>query len=394
MPPLQRARINPILIRWARESILMSLDQAASRIHVPPARIRSWESGEAQPTVRQAQAAASAYRRPFATFFLSEPPADDPPPPDFRRLPGGGRPTTSPELAVEIRRAHFRRDAALGLLRSLELDAPDPGSIAGEIERAEEDAVEVRQRLGITIQPQPRWSTQYEALNAWKDAIEISGVLVFHFSGVEVAEARGFSIASRPLPAVALNGEDAPYGRIFTLMHEFAHVLAGEAGNCNLVDYFENDQGAAIERYCNAVAAAVLMPRTDFLEHPIVSRHQNLTDWSDLELTALSTAYRVSREAALRRLLTLGRTTRDFYRSKRRELVPLDVPPSGGGFLTWPQRAIRSSGHLFGGLVLDAYHREAITSADLTEYFGVRIKHLPEIERRLEGRNMLTGGRP
>jgi hypothetical protein len=54
--------------------------------------------------------------------------------------------------------------------------------------------------------------------------------------------------------------------------------------------------------------------------------------------------------------------------------------------------AVRDVGKPFARLVVDAYRSDAITGSDLSEYLGVRLKHLPAIEARLSGPDMLTGG--
>ena len=62
---------------------------------------------------------------------------------------------------------------------------------------------------------------------------------------------RGFSIAARLLPAIVLNIKDSPYARVFTLIHELAHVILQEEGVCELYE----DLGC-VEVFCNAVAAS------------------------------------------------------------------------------------------------------------------------------------------
>ena len=93
----------------------------------------------------------------------------------------------------------------------------------------------------------------------------------------------------------------------------------------------------------------------------------------------------------LRRLLALGLTTQDFYRAERERLTR---PPNQteGGPIPVPRRAIRSVGQRFARAVIDAYEREAITSTDVSEYLGVRLKHLDAIRALLDGPNVLTGG--
>ena len=52
---------------------------------VPIEKLKEWEDGTNQPTIRQAETLAKAYRRPFALFFLPEIPRDFQPLQDYRR---------------------------------------------------------------------------------------------------------------------------------------------------------------------------------------------------------------------------------------------------------------------------------------------------------------------
>ena len=60
--------------------------------------------------------------------------------------------------------------------------------------------------------------------------------------------------------------------------------------------------------------------------------------------------------------------------------------------MTVPRRAVRTLGQPFIRLILDAYYNDRITTSDLSEYIGVRIKHIPDIEGLLATHNRLTGG--
>ena len=85
---IQRANIHGQILKWARESMNLTAEEAAKRIGVPCSRLESWERDEAKPTVRQAREASRIYRRPLAVFFLKDPPRDFHVPHDFRRVPG------------------------------------------------------------------------------------------------------------------------------------------------------------------------------------------------------------------------------------------------------------------------------------------------------------------
>ena len=92
------------MLLWARESIGMSIEEAAQAADVDAARLAGWEHEPQvdRPTIAQVRKLAVAYRRPLAAFFLPEPPREQQLVADFRRLPGSPR-DPSPELIVELR---------------------------------------------------------------------------------------------------------------------------------------------------------------------------------------------------------------------------------------------------------------------------------------------------
>jgi transcriptional regulator with XRE-family HTH domain len=66
----EKASITPNLLRWARESARMTLDVAAAKVPTKPEKLEEWENGVSQPTIKQVQILAKAYKRPLAVFFL------------------------------------------------------------------------------------------------------------------------------------------------------------------------------------------------------------------------------------------------------------------------------------------------------------------------------------
>jgi Zn-dependent peptidase ImmA (M78 family) len=140
-----------------------------------------------------------------------------------------------------------------------------------------------------------------------------------------------------------------------------------------------------VERFCNAVAAAMLLPAKYLLEEPMVAVHRG-TEWSDHELTTLANRYGVSREAVLLRLLTLRQTSETFYWSKRREFVAYykaHPRPKAKGGPAVHVTAVSRAGGLFTRLVLNSYHQHIITAADVSEYLAVGVPHLPKVEGEL-----------
>lgn len=392
MRAVQRAHIKGDILRWARETMNLDIPEAARKIGVNPDRLSQCETGQALLTLRQLRNAATAYKRPLAAFFLPDVPKDFHVPHDFRRTPGEPERAFSPELTTAIREAQYRRTLAIELAE----DIPEkPMSFVGSASMAvsaDQLAGRVRELLDVSLDRQKSWDKPYDPLNNWKDAIEKTGALVFHFSHVDVEEVRAFSIDEVPFPVISVNGADSPNGRVFSLMHEFGHLLLGDGGTCDFREIQgirSSDQEAEV--FCNYLAGAVLVPEKDFVALPSVREADTSTTWDDPQLQELAKLYGVSSQVILRRLLITGKTNRTFYRAKQRELAELGKEAGKKGFLTPPRRAIRNIGQPFLRIVLGAYYRESITSSDLAEYIGVRLKHLTTIEDRLAGRNVLTG---
>jgi len=82
------ALVNPTLLAWAREQSGYAPEPVAKRLSVKVDRFLAWERGDRKPTVRQVEALAKVYHRPFGLFFLPQPPELPPLAAEYRRLPG------------------------------------------------------------------------------------------------------------------------------------------------------------------------------------------------------------------------------------------------------------------------------------------------------------------
>jgi len=383
------ALVEPSLLIWARQSAgYRTVEAAAQKARFPTKQLEDWENGDSRPTINQLRELGRIYGRPLAVFYLPEPPKGFNPMSlkDYRRLPEATGQRESPELIAEIRQAWFRREVALELSEDWEDAPPQFEALAYLTESAERVGARVRDLLGVSLEEQANWRNEREALRNWQFALEEAGVLVFQAWGVDIREMRGFSLTERPFPVVVVNVKDSPRGRIFSLMHELAHILLHEDGLCDL-GYREprSSNLKRIERFCNNVAAAALVPRGDLLAQPIVEDKPSYTaKWSWDELQKLSSYYKVSDQAMLRRLLTLGKTDEGFYWQTLKGIqnrVRKKKPGSSStGGPQQSEKAVSKAGHLFTELVLDSYNDERITSSDLSDYLGVRLKHVPSIE--------------
>jgi Zn-dependent peptidase ImmA (M78 family)/transcriptional regulator with XRE-family HTH domain len=387
-----KALIEPPMLVWARETASLSQEEVAHSLGVPVERVQEWERGKDSPTVGQLRRLADKCKRPLSVFYLPEPPQGFKALRDLRRLPGAEDRRFSPQLAYEVRVAYERRLVALEMFADLG-EAPPELGVAGALNNDPEAlARRLRERLGVTLAQQARWNN--EAFRGWRDAIESAGVLVFVLSGahhqVDLEEMRGFAIAEDPLSVVVVNGKDRTPGRVFTLLHELAHVALGQSAIENDVEAGDALPPPArnVERFCNRVAAAVLMPRDELLAEPIVTGRRQGTEWSNEEVLALARRYGVSREALLLRLVELGRAEQAFYQRMRHEYARQREEaeePETGGFAPYQYQVLGHLGRGFARLVLEAYHSKRLTLSTVSGVLGVQAKYVPIIERAAFG---------
>jgi len=315
---------------------------------------------------------------------------------DFRRLSDQVARRASPELVFEIRRARDRRELAIQLCEATEGAIPSFSLSATPRDDPEQLGGAIRRVLGITYQDQIQYRPDYPALNWWRGVLEQAGVLVFQARDVPVKEARAFSITDAPFPVVVTNIKDAPRARLFSMLHEICHIALQKGGVCDL--YEEGDGPSTddrqIEVLCNRAAGAALVPRECLLSEPVVQQKGRATIWDDEEVRFLADRYGVSREVLLRRLLICGRTTEEFYRARRRELLreyeALEQQRQPG-FAPPHRVAVSVAGTFFVRLVLSSYYQDKITASDVADFLEIRLKHLKTIEAEVLGSSGGTG---
>lgn len=392
------AVITPRVLKWARERLGLSLSDAARQIGVKEETLSAWEHQERYPTLTKLYVLAEKYGQPPAVFYLPEPPPDEPLPHDFRFLPESADQGVNPPLVKEIRRAQRIRDEALDLLEDLGLRQPTFTVRAQLSDEPENVAQKIRAVLGVDLNEQSRWRDVGIARKVWTEATERISILVFYTERISIREFRGVSLGGEGLPVILLNGQDSDAGRVFTLMHEIAHLALHNAGICNPFEVPSKTKtlNTGTELFCNRVAAATLMPKISLLEDPQVRKATRQTEWPDDYLEPLARHYSVSREAMLVRLLELGRTNQDYYDLRRRDFkreyeLYQQRKKETRAKIPYKYRILNRNGRAYLKLVLSALYENIITTADVASLTGVNLKHMGSVEEELFGRPIIFG---
>ncbi len=327
--------VKPELLRWARERARRTVDSLSKTFP----KYEQWESGEAQPTLKQVERLAKTLHVPLGFLFLEAPPEEPLPIPDFRTMPQARFSRPSPELLETIYTCQQRQEWYRNYLLSLgEKPLPFVGSVT-IVDDVNAVAADIRNRIKLDIQERSTIPTWTQALSRFIDQVEAIGVLVM-MNGVvgnnthrslDPEEFRGFALVDDLAPLIFINGADTLSGKTFTLAHELAHIWLGKSGisDASLERYPEEE----VERWCNQVAAELLVPEA------MLTEQYNPENDLRQELNRLARIFKVSTLVILRRLFDAEfvdwQTYRQVYEKELERLRAYERPASedkGGNF--------------------------------------------------------------
>ncbi|NBA98619.1 ImmA/IrrE family metallo-endopeptidase [Pseudomonas sp. R5(2019)] len=314
----QAALVNPAILSWSRQRAGLSTEDVARKLPVKPGRVKEWEAGQSQPTFKQAQHWASIAHVPFGFLFLKEPPVEQLPLPDLRTLDG-----------VYPGAARLKYD---------------------------------------------------EYMRALIEAAESAGILVMR-SGValgnthrklDVGEFRGFAVSHAIAPVVFINSADADTARLFTLIHELAHIWMGSSG----ISDGGTPMGRSEEVFCNAVAGEFLVPEAQF--HKVWNAD---IDWQE-NLPPLASRFHVSTLVIGRRARDLGYITTEQYGAYYQQVLKAFQERVGAGG-SYYRTAVAKNSARFSRAVLAQTMSGRMLLRDAGKLLGVQPANLQTYARKL-----------
>ncbi len=319
------------VLQWAASRAWLSDTELEKRFRKWPL----WLRGEALPTLKQLEEFARLTHTPFGYFFLPDPPEVPLPVPDFRTHHDTLFREPSTALLDTIflcqQRQEWYRDYAL-------MQGLQPLLFVGSVtltDNPETVAAQMRQTLLLSVAERQTLPTWTDALRQLVAKAEDAGVLVMATSIVgsnshrklDTKEFRGFALADEFAPLVFLNTADSKAAQMFTLAHELAHLWLAATGLSAPEAGVLPDQ--QIERWCNHVAAELLVPADEL--HAVYNSALAVND----ELQRLARFFKVSTLVVLRRLYEAGLMTREamnqYYRQELDRILSLEGNKSGGG---------------------------------------------------------------
>jgi Zn-dependent peptidase ImmA (M78 family) len=383
-----RVEVRPPLLEWARARSGIGEEDWERRFP----RYEAWLAGDTAPTLKQLEEFAHKTHTPVGFLFLDTPPAEPVPIPDFRTV--GDRPVGDFEVvSADLLDVVYTCQARQEWYRNHQLlNGEDPVRFVGTL-RTATPVVAAAAAMGEVLQ----WDADARAAcRTWSDALtrlrenaEAAGVLVM-ISGIvgsdthrklRPEEFRGFALADDYAPLVFINGADGKAAQVFTLAHELAHLWLGETALSDLDPAAVRDN--AVERWCNQVAAELLVPMEEF---------QALFDpGTDLraQLDPLAAHFRVSTQVILGRIREAGHLSwEEFFHElavERDRIAAITSEAGGSGGNFYNTKPVQVSKRFAAALVASAFEgqttypvafrllglKKASTFDSLAEHLGV-----------------------
>jgi Zn-dependent peptidase ImmA (M78 family)/DNA-binding XRE family transcriptional regulator len=372
-----QALVNPELLSWARHRSGLSGAALAKKLNVKVERIKQWELGETKPTFKQAQGIAKYTYTPFGFLFLQFPPDEPLPIPDFRTVDGREVEQPSPELrdiiSQVLKKQEWYRDYLL-------FNEFEPNVFVGSITlktSISEAVMAIREAIGVGIPQGGTWEEYQQNLIL---GAEKAGVMVMR-SGIvgnnthrklQVSEFRGFAIADMYAPVVFINSSDAPAARVFTLLHELAHIGLGSSGISNLNNSSENE-----ESYCNQVAGEFLVPQKTLMS--MWSEENTLID----NCAVVAAKLHVSKLVVARRSADICLISRQEYNDFHQAEIEAFRNNSSKGGDFYRTAKVRNSDIMSQAVISEA-RRGRVLIRDAGRLLGVAPGSLKDYENRLQ----------
>ena len=268
-------KVNPVILRWARETAGLGEEEAAAKLGIRAARdvaavkrLRRLEEGADAPSRPLLLRMAKHYRRPLLVFYLAAPPRQGDRGQDFRTLPQGRPFEDEPLLDALIRDVQARQS----MIKSALLDEDEVELLAfvGSLTMdagVENVVASIGSLLGLTVDDYRRTPNLHEAFGKLRSCTEKAGVFVLllgnlgsHHTNIDLDTFRGFALADDVAPFLVINDQDHHGAWSFTLLHEFTHLLLGQTGVSG------GQPEKLVEKFCNQVASDFLLPSHDLRE--------------------------------------------------------------------------------------------------------------------------------
>ena len=368
-------RVNPKLLRWAREECGYSPTEIAGRIHTDQEQYAIWEDSGTGLSLNDLVALSKVCKRQIAFFFLPNIPPKTKKPTDFRNLEPVLAKLSDKTLLAIRRTARFQdfllqlqgpeyyRNKYSWLSKYREL-------FHGRLD-SDESIDWIRNLLGYPVDEQLTAKIDSEtSYRRWRNSVEHNlGIHIFQFAMPKV-EVQGFSYSNSPPYCITINNAYPSTSRTFTLFHELSHILRSQSGLCKPDDTTIRREETSVEYDCNSFAGSLLVPSRE-----VVPAKDKDT------IFKYATIFKISSEVYLRRLFSIGHVSESEFFPLLDEIRKSVLPTRPHYSKSPVNKSINSRGVALFNSTLDAMNGKHIPYSLASDILGLKINYLSGLQR-------------
>ena len=387
--------VSAKLLKWARKRIGMSpedVEQASCKLKkkgfsvVKADDVRAWEEGKKTPDYEHLETLTEIYVCPISWFFMDSPPEEG----DItKRLSCRGLHKDWTELSWETRQtlAWFVEMAEwiCELIEEHNINWQVDLPLYTDKSNPDEVAQKERRRLGFTANVRKQWREPADAFFWWRRKIETTGVFCLQ-KRLKAQELRGAvywsKAGERTFPFILVNSEDveAAQGRVFTLLHEYGHLILTDEQQGIVCDFRGTTEEGNPEPVVNLFAARMLLTpeelKQQLLKLDLLTFQE---DWSDRSLDKIRAPFAVSRDVIAIMLEEMRLAPRGFYKRKREQWSnrrPFGRGKGGGKRLV--ERKLNEIGFSCAKLLVQLVRKETVSPIVLSDALEMRVSRTHE----------------
>lgn len=355
-------QIQPEILEFMRKSSGMTEDEVAKKLKLPKPKYLSIEGGEEPISQNDLVHLADIYKRPLIAFYSAEVTKVPEMPHDYRL---NRDKKISSEVFLSKRKALYLAEE-LREITGRKTTLPNINTnVSSEVLA---DKVRTLLEIDFEILKEIVESKQETVLAYYKSLIEEKFFIpVLEHPLKKASGVRAFSVFG-DVSVVVLNESDSNEVRLFSLFHEFCHLLKKQDGICT-VDIEKDQHNQPEEKYCDEFAAFLLMP-----EQQLKSVIKGLQITTLKELGEISKLFGVSKLVTIIRMKELNIINPTQYRQLKTKLEA--VQSSGFGRRNWEQTYVKRTSRLVLNHLIDSFKKGDLTYTSLANITGIKDKYL------------------
>ena len=369
------ALVTPSLLKWGRESLGLSLGDAAGILSdrtskkVSSKIMKDWEDGKSFPLYTQLIEMSKIYGRPTIFFYLPEPPKEESVQKRFPLVSKEQSDSLSPKTRYSIRKAevYYLNLEEIGGNKATFQSITSIHTCINSDNEAESMAKKIKDDFNFpNIQ---NFENGEHAFDKCADWMEKHGIYIFKDS-LQDNSCGGYSYLNKNFQMILINDDLPEMRKIYTLLHEFSHILMNNGGFDFIEPCDSKTENIAIKFADTMMVSDVELKKI---------AHKGKIE--DSEVEALIDKTHVYSESILRKLLQLDLIGKKYCNDK--------ISDIRAGMLGLTTKQIKNNRDFtllskkYIEIFLNNYNEGALDDGEISEYLNVPVNKIDDVAKFL-----------